>query len=179
MKIVRSRQPWLAFASYKHSLTGVRSQPADTSVSLERNRHTHGKVFAWQLRLSPTGGGSATRHWTRSPIRRPHRAGCPSPTSRWERRGLLRGGQRHQRLEQEPYGPLDVDPQFTKMNEGPVATDRVLSWSGHFGDYDGDGLMDLVVTGYHQTTGKNTRLYHNEARAGSRPSPPRPWEKPD
>ncbi|MCZ7635925.1 MAG: VCBS repeat-containing protein [Verrucomicrobia bacterium] len=71
---------------------------------------------------------------------------------------------------------LDVDPQFTKMNEGPVATDRVLSWSGHFGDYDGDGLMDLVVTGYHQTTGKNTRLYHNEGEGRFTAVTSGPWE---
>ncbi|MBE7504643.1 MAG: VCBS repeat-containing protein, partial [Verrucomicrobiales bacterium] len=71
---------------------------------------------------------------------------------------------------------LDVDPQFTKFTEGPVATDRVSSWSGHFGDYDGDGLMDLVVTGDYGTTGRNTRLYHNEGDGRFTAVTSGPWE---
>ncbi len=57
-----------------------------------------------------------------------------------------------------------VDTQFTKITEGPVVTDQVKSWSGMFGDYDGDGLLDLVVLGDYWGIGKNTRLYHNEGQ---------------
>jgi hypothetical protein len=71
---------------------------------------------------------------------------------------------------------LNVDPQFTKFTEGPVATDRVESWSGHFGDYDGDGLMDLVVTGDYSTPGsRNTRLYHNEGEGRFTAVTSGPW----
>jgi enediyne biosynthesis protein E4 len=56
---------------------------------------------------------------------------------------------------------LTIDPTFTKVTEGPVVTDQVKSWAGMFGDYDGDGLPDLVVLGDYFVTGKNTRLYRN------------------
>ncbi|MCZ7635469.1 MAG: FG-GAP-like repeat-containing protein [Verrucomicrobia bacterium] len=50
------------------------------------------------------------------------------------------------------------------------------SWSGHFGDYDGDGLMDLVVTGDYFATGRNTRLYHNEGEGRFTAVTSGPWE---
>ncbi len=74
------------------------------------------------------------------------------------------------------YTYLIVDPQFFKVTEGPVATDKVSSWSGHFGDYDGDGLLDLVVEGDYFSVGRNTRLYHNEGQGQFSPVLSGPWE---
>jgi hypothetical protein len=47
---------------------------------------------------------------------------------------------------------------FTKIVEGALVTDRGISMGGAWGDYDGDGLVDLFVV---DATGNN-RLYHNE-----------------
>lgn len=71
---------------------------------------------------------------------------------------------------------LMVDPQFTKITEGPVVTDKVVSWSGHFGDYDSDGRLDLVVTGDYWANGRNTRLYHNEGQGQFSAVLTGPWE---
>lgn len=59
---------------------------------------------------------------------------------------------------------LVVDPEFAKITTGPVATDHVISWSGSWGDSDGDGLLDLVVLGDYFNLGPNTRLYHNDGQ---------------
>ena len=41
---------------------------------------------------------------------------------------------------------LEVDPTFSKINTGRVVTDRGASWGVSWGDYDNDGLLDLLVT---------------------------------
>jgi hypothetical protein len=74
------------------------------------------------------------------------------------------------------YVYLMVDPQFAKVTEGPVVNDKVISWSGHFGDYDGDGRLDLVVTGDYWSNGRNTRLYHNEGQGQFSVVLTGPWE---
>jgi hypothetical protein len=53
---------------------------------------------------------------------------------------------------------LNVDPTFTKVTKGPIVTDREDPFAGNWGDYDGDGLLDLFVT---SSLGENA-LYHNE-----------------
>ena len=40
---------------------------------------------------------------------------------------------------------LQVDATFTKITSGPVVTSRGLSIGGTWGDYNGDGFMDLFV----------------------------------
>ncbi|MCL4180585.1 MAG: VCBS repeat-containing protein [Verrucomicrobia bacterium] len=70
---------------------------------------------------------------------------------------------------------VTVDPTFTKITEGPVVNDAVSSWSGMFGDYDGDGLLDLVVLGDYWNAGANTRLYHNEGHGQFRAVTDSPW----
>src|SRR6185295_7243356 len=52
---------------------------------------------------------------------------------------------------------LQVDPTFTKITTGPVATDGGDSSGCAWGDYDNDGFIDLFV-------GNNpslNALYHN------------------
>ncbi len=72
---------------------------------------------------------------------------------------------------------LEVRPApFTKVTEGPVVTDAVTSWAGMFADYDGDGLLDLVVLGNYGGVGKNTRLYHNEGQGQFRAVTDSPWD---
>ena len=71
---------------------------------------------------------------------------------------------------------LAIDPTFTKITEGPIVSDLVKSWAGMFADYDGDGLLDLVVLGDHFSVGKNTRLYHNEGQGQFRAVTDSPWD---
>ncbi|MCL4181209.1 MAG: immunoglobulin domain-containing protein [Verrucomicrobia bacterium] len=71
---------------------------------------------------------------------------------------------------------LSVDPTFTKITEGPIVSDQVKSWAGMFGDYDGDGLLDLVVLGDYFGSGKNTRLYHNLGEGQFRAVTDSPWD---
>src|SRR6185436_13482634 len=40
---------------------------------------------------------------------------------------------------------LDVDPTFTKITTGPIAANRGNFYSCAWGDFDGDGYVDLVV----------------------------------
>ncbi len=54
---------------------------------------------------------------------------------------------------------LTVDPTtFTKITAGPVATDKGSFWSGGWGDFDNDGLLDLAVA---LETGGGVFIYHN------------------
>ena len=41
---------------------------------------------------------------------------------------------------------LVVDTAFWKITSGPVVTDGGMSWSCAWGDYDGDGYLDLFVS---------------------------------
>ena len=52
---------------------------------------------------------------------------------------------------------LAVDPTFTKITAGPVVTDLRGSSSAAWGDYDNDGLIDLLVTEWAEPTS----LYRN------------------
>jgi hypothetical protein len=45
---------------------------------------------------------------------------------------------------------------FTKVTTGPITSDKAISWTGVWGDYDNDGNDDLFVA----NTGKDN-LYHN------------------
>jgi hypothetical protein len=54
-------------------------------------------------------------------------------------------------------GHLAVDSTFTKVIAGPVVTDVGVSWTGCWGDYNGDGWIDLAVA----NTGRNF-LYRNQ-----------------
>jgi len=53
---------------------------------------------------------------------------------------------------------LTAQDPFTKITEGPVATDLGCTWGAAWGDYDGDGYPDLFIA--HYKFGLNT-LYHN------------------
>ena len=53
---------------------------------------------------------------------------------------------------------LTIDPSFTKINTGPLVTDKGTSFDASWGDYDNDGNIDLLVIRY--LNGKNS-LYRN------------------
>ncbi len=52
-------------------------------------------------------------------------------------------------------------PTFTKITQGPLVNDRLGSLYGHWGDYDNDGRLDVLVTG----PMNQWRLYHNDGGA--------------
>lgn len=58
--------------------------------------------------------------------------------------------------------PADILAQtptsFTKITKGPLVTDREGGFAGNWGDYDGDGLLDVFVT----TSLGRSALYHND-----------------
>lgn len=58
------------------------------------------------------------------------------------------------------FGPwtLGVDPTFTKITDGSIVNDGGDSVSCAWGDYDGDGFLDLAVA---NASGQNEFLYHN------------------
>lgn len=56
---------------------------------------------------------------------------------------------------------LVVDSTFTKVSTGPVATDLDYGWGCSWGDYDNDGLIDLVVTTGVTDQPRVCLLYHN------------------
>ena len=62
---------------------------------------------------------------------------------------------------------LTVDPTFVQVSAGDVVSDRMFSQQGAWGDYDGDGYLDLaVVGGYNDTSGAiHGLLYHNDGAA--------------
>src|SRR5262249_5375753 len=41
---------------------------------------------------------------------------------------------------------LEIDPTFTKITTSRVVTDGGSSWGVSWGDYDNDGLLDLVIS---------------------------------
>lgn len=53
---------------------------------------------------------------------------------------------------------LTVDATFTKITQGPLVNDRLESWYGHWGDYDGDDRLDVIIIG----RANQWRLYHND-----------------
>ena len=55
---------------------------------------------------------------------------------------------------------------FTRITNGPVVTDSARAYNGMWGDYDGDGWLDLVVEGDYWSSGRNTQFYHNEGSNG-------------
>jgi hypothetical protein len=54
---------------------------------------------------------------------------------------------------------LTVHSTFTRVTTGPIATDAANSYSCAWGDYDGDGYLDLIVG---NGSGDANALYHNE-----------------
>ncbi len=58
---------------------------------------------------------------------------------------------------------VEVDLTFTKIMSGPVVTDRDNFWNGAWGDYDGDGFIDLFVGG--AGGGRDHNLYRNNGDA--------------
>lgn len=59
---------------------------------------------------------------------------------------------------------LDVDPAFTKITTGSIVTDVGTGTACAWGDYDGDGFLDLIITSaynpFNNTPQKNL-LFHN------------------
>jgi hypothetical protein len=53
---------------------------------------------------------------------------------------------------------LHAQELFTKVTEGPIVNDALETWYAHWGDYDNDGRLDVLVTG---NVGQ-WRLYHND-----------------
>jgi enediyne biosynthesis protein E4 len=53
-------------------------------------------------------------------------------------------------------GPATAEVTFTRVTEGSIATDTSLSGAPAWGDYDGDGFVDLFVAG-----ADGNRLYRN------------------
>ena len=56
---------------------------------------------------------------------------------------------------------LKVDPTFTKITTGSVATDLDWGWGCSWGDYDNDGFIDLVVDAGVPDRPRPLLLYHN------------------
>ena len=58
-------------------------------------------------------------------------------------------------------------PAFTRIIEGPHATDSSYSFGVAWTDYDLDGFPDLFVTAWHWEGGPHlNRLYHNDGKGG-------------
>ncbi|MBI4661988.1 MAG: VCBS repeat-containing protein, partial [Verrucomicrobia bacterium] len=60
---------------------------------------------------------------------------------------------------------LEVDPTFTKITTGDIVTDVASHLSSAWGDYDGDGDIDLAVTGTwiaDSGAGSRIRLFRND-----------------
>jgi enediyne biosynthesis protein E4 len=57
------------------------------------------------------------------------------------------------------YVNLRLDPVFTKITTGPEVTDLGNSANGSWGDYDGDGYVDLLIARYGGLNG----LYRNRS----------------
>jgi len=55
---------------------------------------------------------------------------------------------------------VTVDPTFTKLTAGDIVTDQEGSATGTWGDYDGDGFLDLYVANSSSSSVRNS-LYRN------------------
>ena len=64
-----------------------------------------------------------------------------------------------------PWTALD-QTTFTKTTTGDIVNDGGNSFAAAWGDYDGDGFLDLLVTntGTPTTDSSKNYLYHNEQR---------------
>ena len=57
-------------------------------------------------------------------------------------------------------GALVAQPAyFTRITDGPIATDADLSWGCSLADFDNDGLADVFVANWN---GDTICLYHND-----------------
>lgn len=68
-----------------------------------------------------------------------------------------------------PYGVSSIylnqgDGSYERADVGLDEADLFATWGGSFGDYDNDGLPDLLITNGGFTTGSNVALYHNDMK---------------
>jgi enediyne biosynthesis protein E4 len=64
------------------------------------------------------------------------------------------------------YVYLHVDTQFTKITQGPIVNDLGKSFWPAWGDYDGDGWLDLFVANYANEGPTVPFLYRNDQQGG-------------
>ncbi|MBE7504610.1 MAG: VCBS repeat-containing protein, partial [Verrucomicrobiales bacterium] len=167
---------WLAVAGYGAlAQPEIKTQPADTSVSLGATAQLTVSVYTtappltyqWWFNdtaLDPVANPSAARARLSLTNVTLGNAGSYSVVIS-DASGSIKSR----------MATLDVDPQFTKLTQGPVVTDPVRGMSGKFGDYDGDGRLDLAFMGNYWHVGNNARLYHNEGNGQFSTVTTSPW----